>query len=75
MICPKCLGTNVSPVGTTHYICNNPDCSNNGAKTQFMFVVDEKVHFPYNQIYVNRSRQDFFRKPYLQLASAGSKNV
>lgn len=73
--CPKCLGTNISTVGTTHYICNNPECENNGAKTQFHINVDDKVRFPYNQIFVNRSRQEFFRKPYITLASRGSMDT
>ena len=74
MICPKCFGTDVSPVGTTHYICNNPECTVNGARTQFKLVIDDEVRFPYNQIYVNRPKQDFFRKPYLTLSKV-SNNV
>lgn len=75
MTCPKCGGANTSPVGTTHYICNNPDCATNGMRTQFEFIVDDKIRFPHNQIFVNRSRQDFFRKPYIALAAAGDTNV
>lgn len=75
MTCPKCNGTDVSPVGTTHYICNNPDCENNGMRTQFHLIVDETIRFPFNQIFVNRSRQDFFRKPYISLAKAGDNRI
>lgn len=75
MICPKCLGNNITPVGTTHYICNNPGCENNGTKTQFRLVVDDHVRFPYNQIFVSRSKQEFIRQPYLSLSSKGSVEV
>lgn len=67
MVCPKCMGTNVTAVGTTHYICNNSSCTNNGVRTQFKHVLDDELHFPYNQIYVTRTVNDFYRKPYLEL--------
>ncbi len=75
MLCPKCLKSNVIPVGTTHYICNNPECSVNGLKTQFKFVIDDEIRFPYNQIFINRSKEEFYRKPYLQISSKGNNQI
>lgn len=72
MQCPKCMGTDVSIIGNSHYVCNNPECKNNGGRTQFRVVEDDKVYFPYNQIFVNRGKHEFFRKPYLQLESVGN---
>lgn len=67
MKCPVCFGTNISPVGTTHYICNNPNCKNiNGKRTQFSQEIDSKVEFPYNQIYVNRGKENFYKLHYLK---------
>lgn len=73
--CPKCLGVDVSAVGTSHYVCNNPKCLHNGARTQFKVIADQKVCFPYNQIFVGRPRTEFIRKPYLQLEDVGVANV
>lgn len=71
MICPKCMQDNVSIVGNTHYICNTPNCvDQNGNRTQFLYVEDDKVHFPFNQIFVNRTKKDFYRKPYLKINSS-----
>lgn len=72
MQCPRCFGTDVSSVGTSHYVCNNPKCvMDNGMRTQFRQVFDQKVHFPYSQIFVNRSKSEFFREPYLEIATVG----
>lgn len=70
MKCPKCGSSNVSLVGDSHYICNESNC-----KVQFNFVIDDKIHFPYNQIFRNRSINEFFRKPYLQIKNVGNENV
>jgi hypothetical protein len=68
MICPRCLLETTSPVGESHYVCNNERCNDiNGKRTQFRFVPDTKVHFPHNVIFIDRKRQDFYRKPYLML--------
>lgn len=68
MTCPKCMQSNVSIVGNTHYICNTPNCVDlNGNRTQFQYIEDDKVHFPFNQIFVNHTKKDFFRKPYLKI--------
>lgn len=73
MRCPKCMQENVSMVGNTHYICNTPNCvDQNGNRTQFIYVQDEKIKFPYNQIFINRSINEFYRKPYLEIASSGN---
>lgn len=69
MICPRCMTDNTTII-SDHYICNNPTCFNeDGSKTQFTFVNDEKVYFPYNEIFVNRNKMEFYRKPYLVLES------
>ena len=62
--------------------CNDPDCEhykkygNNlgcekrdicGYKTHFKLLQDTKIRFPYNQIFVNRKLQEFYRKPYLEI--------
>lgn len=76
MICPRCLGNDVTPIGTTHYVCNNPNCKQeDGSHVQFRMVQDDKVHFPYNQIFVNRGVHEFYRLPYLTLPSVGVKTV
>lgn len=76
MQCPKCFGTDVSPIGTSHYVCNNPNCTlDNGSRTQFRAVEDTKVRFPYNQIFVNRGKDEFIRKPYLEIKSVGVESV
>jgi hypothetical protein len=76
MTCPKCGKSNVILVGNTHYICNDPDCSaDNGNKVQFNFVIDEKIRFPYNQIFKNRNISEFYRKPYLQIKNVGVESV
>ena len=69
MQCPRCYGIDVSAVGDTHYVCNNPNCvDDNGRRTQFIFITDEYIRFPFNQIFVGRKTQEFFRKPYLKLS-------
>lgn len=76
MICPKCFSENVTPISDSHYICNNPECEEkNGTKIQFQHILDEKIRFPYNQIFVNRSKSEFFRKPYLELQTVGLTEV
>ena len=76
MQCPRCFKTDVSAVGDTHYVCNNPDCTDeSGNRTQFRVVEDEKINFPYNQIFVSRAVKDFFRKPYLKLENIGLRST
>lgn len=72
MQCPRCFGIDVTPVGTSHYVCNNKRCLNeNGKHTQFRVVTDKKVKFPYNQIFVTRPRSEFIKKPYLKIKDPG----
>lgn len=72
--CPKCGRVSVTPIGDTHYVCNNPDCvDENGHHTQFTIVPDEKIAFPYNQIFVNRNPEEFYRKPYLDMPAVVSE--
>lgn len=76
MKCPKCFGTDITPIGSTHYVCNNPDCKlSDGSHVQFRVVQDDRIHFPYNQIFVNRSVTEFYRQPYLTLPSVGVQTV
>lgn len=76
MKCPKCFGENISIIGESHYVCNNPSClTDDGNKIQFQVVKDKKIHFPFNQIFVDRIKDEFYRKPYLQLENVGSNNV
>lgn len=75
MICPKCFNDNVTPIGDSHYMCNNPECcAREGKNVQFNVVQDKKIKFPYNQIFVDRLKNEFFRKPYLQLAAVSNVN-
>lgn len=73
MQCPKCLSDNVTIIGNTHYVCNNPDCvDQDGNRTQFKLIQDEKINFPYNQIFLDRSISSFYRKPYLKINDPGN---
>ena len=67
--CPKCFSTNVSLISNTHYLCNNPNCKHNGNKTQFRVVYDNTINFPYNQIFTDRTADEFYREPYLEVDS------
>jgi hypothetical protein len=67
------MQNNTTNVGMTHYICNNETCvDENGKRTQFTSDVDEIIHFPYNVIFPNRKRQDFYRNSYLENKPVGS---
>lgn len=68
MQCPRCLSDNVTAISDSHYVCSNPNCyDENHNKTQFRVIEDSLIRFPYNQIFVNRSKSEFYRKPYLEL--------
>ena len=76
MQCPRCLGNDTSPVGDSHYICNNPNCNDeNGNRTQFRYIEDDKISFPYNQIFVNKPKNIFYRKEYLNMDDIGEMNI
>lgn len=76
MQCPKCMKDDTTLISDTHYVCNNPECVNDhGGRVQFRFVQDKKIHFPYNQIFVNRRVGEFYRKPYLQIETSGVKSL
>jgi len=76
MTCPICFSEEfVTPIGMSHYICNNPSCNNNGKIVQFHSIEDDKVRFPYNQIFVNRKKSEFYRKPYLELSPVGINEI
>ena len=70
MKCPKCMKDNTTIISNTHYVCNEPTCiDDDGNRTQFRLVKDEKIRFPSNQLFVNRQKDEFYRKPYLNVES------
>ena len=70
MQCPRCFNDNTSIINNSHYVCNNPNCvDENGNRTQFYFVPDENIMFPYNQIFINRNKNEFYRKQLLKMRS------
>ena len=72
MKCPRCFQSDVSLVSDTHYVCNNPTCvDDDGNRTQFYIKYDEKIEFPYNQIFVGRDKSLFYKKPYWNVTDAG----
>ena len=76
MKCPRCMNDNTSQILDSHYVCNNPECvDENGNRTQFKFIIDKKVKFPFNQIFVDRLTQEFYKKPYLEIKDTGNKNL
>ena len=76
MQCPKCMKNDTTSISGTHYVCNNSTCINDkNDRTQFIFIPDSHINFPYNQIFVNRQKQEFYRKPYLEIESVGSRNI
>ena len=76
MTCPRCYKDDVSIVGDTHYVCNNPVCIGpDGKRTQFYIVNDERKEFPYSQIFLRRQLKEFFKKQYLQVLTDGSTSI
>lgn len=76
MQCPKCLQHDVSLISNTHYVCNNKNCVNeDGTRTQFKYITDSYIRFPYNQIFMNRNKSEFYRKPYLELEAVGDSTT
>lgn len=86
--CPKCCTSDqVVELGTQYifdddgnekevpsYICNY--CKEKyGKKTQFYLEIDQEVKFPYNQIFVNRKREEFYKEPYLAPTSIGNMKL
>lgn len=84
--CPHCGSENVTYVGSNYiydtdeneidvpsYICN--ECRVDGKKTQFYLEIDKKVMFPYNQIFVNKLREEFYREPYLKTFNVGNMKI
>lgn len=66
MQCPKCFKSDTTFI-VDHYVCNNPTCfDSNGHKTQFSIETDKKICFPYNEIFITRNRNEFYKKPYLK---------
>ena len=76
MKCPKCGTEDVVIINNSHYMCNNRNCCDeNGQRTEFYMEEDKKINFPYNQIFVNRNKKEFYRKPYLKISSAGLTEI
>ena len=76
MQCPRCMKNNTTIISNTHYVCNEPTCTDdNGNRTQFRFVPDSEVRFPYNQIFVDKQPHEFFRKPYLDIELPVTKSL
>lgn len=74
MQCPKCFSEDTTAISDSHYVCNNINCHyENGDRTQFRIVADKSIKFPYNQIFVNRDKSQFYRKPYLELETVTQK--
>jgi len=74
--CPRCMKCDSTIISDTHYLCNDPNCvSETGERTQFLHIPDKKVHFPYNQIFVDRPVEEFYRKPYLPIETTGVKTL
>ena len=66
--CPRCGSTDISPVGTTHYVCNVSTCVDEyGDRTQFQKIDDNNIQFPENIIFNGRNKSEFYKLPYLQL--------
>ena len=76
MQCPRCFKTDVSLISDDRYVCNNPDCvDDEGKRTQFYIIYDEKIEFPYNQIFANREKRLFYKKPYWKVKDPGEIHV
>lgn len=76
MQCPRCFQSDVSIVGDSHYVCNNPECvDDDGKRTQFYIAYDDHKRFPYSQIFMFRPITSFYRKPYLKVADAGDTSM
>lgn len=74
MKCPRCMKDDTTIVSNSHYVCNDPSCvDNDGNRTQFKFIPDTMIRFPFNQIFVDRQKNEFFRMPYLEIQSSGVK--
>ena len=66
MICPRCLNDTGTSVNNTHFVCTTQTClDENQKRTQFKYINDDHLYFPYNVIFPNRSVKEFYRKPYL----------
>ena len=75
MTCPKCMQAQfVTTVNDTHYICVKDPLllkEETGCGTQFKVIEDAYVRFPYNMMFSNRNRYEFFKKEYLQISPVG----
>jgi len=70
-VCPKCHRDDfITTSGDNHYVCTYDDCPKmeSGVRSQFHFREDEQLRFPYNIIFSNRQKNEFFRVPYIAYA-------
>ena len=76
MQCPRCYKSDVSIVGDSHYVCNDPECvDSDGKRTQFYIATDDRKYFPYNEIFASRPLSSFYRKPYLKVVTPGDSSM
>lgn len=69
MICPRCMEDSGQSVNDTHYICTRTECiDQNNKRTQFKYINDSKLYFPFNVIFPKRTLKEFYRKPYLVIS-------
>ena len=47
------------------YVCNDVNCLRNGRRTQFRVVRDSYIRFPFDQIFIGRGLNEFYKKLYL----------
>jgi hypothetical protein len=66
-VCPKCHRDDHIIYNGSHYVCTYENCPGMkpGVLSQFYVKEDEKLHFPYNIIFSNRKKDEFFRLPYI----------
>lgn len=47
------------------YVCNDSTCTDNDRRTQFRVVRDDYIRFPFDQIFIGRGLNEFYKKLYL----------
>ena len=79
--CPRCGKKEFIQDMGDHFICTNPNCTNYGDPedllpiVEFQIIEDEVKHFPYNQIFPDRDKSEFYRKPYLEIRNQGNEST
>lgn len=62
--------TDTSNPWIRQYVCNDPTCNDKpidegGRRTQFRVVRDSYIRFPFDQIFIGRGLNEFYKKLYL----------